>query len=99
MAEVLKFGLGVAGLIDLLGAIEDGDKIAFLDTGPVGDELSKCHRAALAPDLRHEDFGGMERLESAGEPDFALATGCVRGGIGGMMDGWRGAGTGRQKPG
>ncbi len=63
MAEVVEFGLGVAGLIDLLGAIEDGDEVAFLDLGPIGDELGESHGTALAPDLRDEDFGGMDGFD------------------------------------
>ena len=57
VAQVVEFGLGVAGLIDLLGAIEDSDKVAFLDLGAVGDEFGECHGAALAPDLGNEDLG------------------------------------------
>ena len=90
MAEVVEFGLGVAGLIDLLGAIEDGDEVAFLDSGAVGDELGERHGAALAPDLGDEDFGGMDGFDGAGDADFALdaspeglgAAAWVTGGVG-----------------
>ena len=37
MAEVVELGLSVAGEIDLLGAVEDGDEVAPIDSGPVGD--------------------------------------------------------------
>ena len=71
-------------------AIEDGDEVAFLDSGAVGDEFGEGHGAALAPDLGDEDFGGVDGLDDAGDADFAFGTGApdaesaawVTGGVG-----------------
>jgi hypothetical protein len=83
MAEVVELGLGVAGLIDLLGAVEDGDEVAILDFGAIGDEFGEGHGAALAPDLRDEDLGGADGFDDAGDADFAFGAGGVgRGGVG-----------------
>jgi len=71
VAEVLILRFGVAGQVELLGAIEDSDEIAFLDTGPVGDEFGEGHGAALSPYLRHQNFGGVNGLNQAGDTDFA----------------------------
>ena len=95
VAEVVEFRLGVAGLIDLRGAVEDGDEVAFLDLGAVGDELGEGHAAALAPDLRDEDFGGADGFDDAGDADLALgARGVGRGGVG---NGRGGGGTGGEE--
>ena len=93
VAEVVEFGLGVAGVVDLLGAVEDGDEVAFLDFGAVGDEFGEGHGAALAPDLGDEDFGGMDGFDDAGDADFAFGARGARGG-GGMGNGGGGAGAG-----
>ena len=77
VAEVVEFGLGVAGEIDLLGAVEDGDEVAFLDAGAVGDQLGQGHGAALAENLRDEDFGGVDGFDNSGDADFAFGAGRV----------------------
>jgi len=92
VAEVVEFGLGVAGLIDLRGAIEDGDEVAFLYFGAVGDEFGEGHAAALTPDLGDEDFGGADGFEGAGDADFSFGARGV--GRGGMGNGRGGAGAG-----
>jgi hypothetical protein len=71
MAEVLELGLGVAGVIDLLGGVEGGDQITFLDAGAVGDELGECHPIVLAVDLGDQNFGGVDGLDGAGDAHFA----------------------------
>ena len=87
--------MGVAGLIDLLSAIEDGYEVAFLDSGAVVDEFGEGHGAALAPDLGDEDFGGVHGFEDTGDADFAFgARGVGRGGVG---DGRGGGGTGGEE--
>jgi hypothetical protein len=95
MAQVVELGLGVASEIDLLGAIEDRDEVAFFDPGSVGDELGKGHGAALTVDLGNEDFGGAHGFDDTGYADFAFGTRGV--GSGGMGDGRRGAGAGGQE--
>ena len=39
MAEIVVLGVGFAGEIGLLGAIEDGDQVAFFDVEPLGMSL------------------------------------------------------------
>ena len=56
-------------------AVEDGDEVALLDSGSVGDELGEGHGAALAQDLGDEDFGGVDGLDNSGDADFALGAG------------------------
>ena len=56
MSQIFEFRLGITGLIDLLGTIENGDQISFLDSGAVGDQFGKSHGTALTPDLWYEDF-------------------------------------------
>jgi hypothetical protein len=92
MAEVVKFGLRIAGKIDLLGAIEDGDEVAFLDFGSIGNQFGKSHGSPLAENLGDKNFGGADSFDSAGDADFAFATRSV--GSGGMGNGrsWAGAG-------
>src|SRR6185369_2167834 len=58
--KVVEFRLGVAGEIDLLGAIKDRDEVALFDLGPIGNEFGEGHGAALAEDLGDEDFGGVD---------------------------------------
>jgi hypothetical protein len=95
MAEIVEFGLGVAGEIDLLGAIEDGDDVAQADFGSVGDEFGEGHGAALTPDLGDEDFGGADGFDGAGDADLAFE---ARGIGSGGMDDWRGRlGTGGEE--
>jgi len=89
MAEVIELGLGVAGLIDLLGGVEDGDEVAGVHFGPIGDELREGHGAALAEDLGDEDLGRMDGFDDAGDADFAFYSR----GIGGSGVGDRGRGT------
>lgn len=80
MAEVVELGLCVAGEIDLRCAIEDGDEVALLDFGAIGDEFGESHWAALAPDLRDEDFGGADGFDRAGDADFTFGSRGVRSG-------------------
>ena len=95
MAEVVEFGLGIAGEIDLLGAIEDSDDVAFLDLGAVGDEFGEGHGAALTEDLGDKDFGGADGGDDAGDADLAFG---VRGvGRCGVGNGRGGGGTGGEK--
>jgi hypothetical protein len=95
MAEIVELGLGVAGKIDLLGAIEDGDEVALANFRSLGDEFGEGHGAALTPDLGDEDFGGADGFDGAGEADLALeARGIGRGGVG---DGRGGGGTGGEE--
>ena len=83
MAEVVELGLRVAGEIDLLCAIEDGDEVALVDFGAVGDEFGESHGTALAPDLGDEDFGGTDGFDGAGDADFAFGSrGVGSGGVG-----------------
>ena len=92
MAEVVEFGLRVAGEIDLLGAIEDGDEVALVDFGAIGDEFGEGHGTALAPDLGDEDFGGVDGFDGAGDADFAFGSRGVGGGGVGNGRGGTGAG-------
>ena len=95
MAQVVELGLGIAGEIDLLSTIEDGDEIALADFGSVGDEFGEGHRSALTPDLGDEDFGGTDGFDGAGEADLAFE---ARGIGSGGMDDWRGRlGTGDEE--
>ena len=95
VAEVFELGLSVAGLIDLRGAIEDGDEIALLDPGAVGDEFGEGHAAALTEDLGDENFGGVDGFDGAGDADFAFGTRSV--GRSGMSNGRGGGGTGGEE--
>jgi hypothetical protein len=88
MTEVVEFGGGVTGVVRLLGGIEDGDEVTFGDAGAVWDELGEGHGATLTPDLRNEDLGRMDGFDYAGDADFALGAGGIRGGK------WRGEGDG-----
>jgi hypothetical protein len=95
MAEIVEFGLGVAGEIDLLRAVEDGDEIALADFGSVGDELGEGHGAALTPDLGDEDFGGADGFDCPGDADLPFG---ARGIGSGSVDDWRGGlGTGGEE--
>ena len=95
MAEVVEFGLGVAGEIDLLGAIEDGDEVALADFGSVGDQFGEGHGAALTPDLGDEDFGGADGFDGAGDADLAFQARGI--GSGGVDNGRGGLGTGGEE--
>src|ERR1035437_6265582 len=87
VSQVVELGLGVAGLIDLRGAVEDGDEVAYLYLGAVGDELGEGHPAPLTEDFGDEDFGGADGFEGAGDADFAFgARGVGRGGVGNRRD-------------
>ena len=99
VAEVIELGLGVAGLVDLLGGVEDGDEVARVYFGPVGDELREGHGAALAEDLGHENLGGVHGFDDAGDADFAFYAGGIGGG--GVGDGRcrTGAGSEEEKEG
>src|SRR6185369_11414722 len=90
--KVVKFGLRIAGEIDLLGAIKDRDEVAFLDFGSIGNEFGERHRSALAEDLGDEDFGGADGFDGAGDADFALGTRRVWRGSMSHGRGSRGAG-------
>ena len=95
VAKVVEFGLRIAGEIDLLGAIEDRDEVAFFDFGSIGNEFGEGHGSALAEDLGDEDFGGVDGFDGAGDADFAFGTRGVGGG--GMGDGRGGAGAGGEE--
>ena len=84
MAEIVEFGLGVAGVVELLSGIEQGDEVTFFDAGAVRDEFGEGHGAALAVNLRDEDFRGMDGFEDAGDADFVV------GGL--MVGGYPGSG-------
>ena len=99
MAEVIEFGLGVAGLVDLLGGVEDGDEVARIHFGPVGDELGEGHGAALAKDLGDEDLGRVDGFHDAGDADFAFYAGRIGGSGVGDGRGWTGAGSEEEKEG
>jgi hypothetical protein len=95
MAEIVELGLGVAGKIDLLSAIENSDEVALADFGSVGDEFGEGHGAALTPDLGDEDFGGADGFDGAGDADLAFEARGIRSG---GVDDWRGRlGTGGEE--
>jgi hypothetical protein len=95
VAEVVELGLGVSGLIDLLGGVEDGDEIARIYFGPVRNELREGHGAALAEDLGDEDLGRMDGLHDAGHTDFAFYAGGIGGS--GVSDGRGGTRAGSEE--
>jgi len=76
MAEVVKFGLGIAGVFHLLGGVERVDEIAFLDAGAVRDEVGECERPAGASvDGGNQDFGGTDGLDRPGDAHLAFGFG------------------------
>ena len=95
VAEVVVFGLRFAGEIDLLGAIEDRDEVAFLDFGAIGNQFGEGHGSALAEDLGDEDFGGVDGFDDSGDADFAL--GARRVWSGGVSHGRGSAGAGGEE--
>jgi hypothetical protein len=95
MAEIVELGLRIAGEIDLLCAIEDGDEVALVDFGAIGDEFSEGHWATLAPDLGDEDFGGTDGFDDTGDADFTFGSRSV--GSGGVGYGGRSTRTGNEE--
>ena len=99
MAEIVVFGLGVAGGVDLSGGVEGGDQVALFDFGPVADQVSESEGSARSEDLGDENFGGVDGFDDAGEADFAVRAGGFahdrrRGGFG---NGRRGSRARRQE--
>jgi hypothetical protein len=66
-----------------LGGIEDGDEVAGLDGGSVGDQFGEGHGTTLSVNLRDEDFGGVDGFDDTGDADLAFdARGIGRGSVG-----------------
>ena len=82
MAEVVEFGLRVAGGVHLGGGVEAGDGVAGLDLSPVGDDVGEGHAAVISGNLGHEHLGGVDGLNDTGDADFAFLAGQLTWGSG-----------------
>jgi hypothetical protein len=72
VAEIFVFCLGVTRVVQLLGGIEFGDQVAFLDARSVRNQPGQGDRASRAIGGWDDNFRGMHRVQSAGKADFAL---------------------------
>ena len=88
VAEVVELGLGVAGVVEFLGAVEFGEQVAFLHADSARDDLGERDAATLIAELRSLHGVEMHRLDGSREADFVR-----RGWLAGRLGlGFRGGG-------
>ena len=73
--QVVELGLGIARIVQFLGAVEFRKHVAGLDHYSVGDDLGQGDLAALSPDLRHLHGKDVYRLDGPRQAHFMARRG------------------------